>query len=353
MFPDHKSIGNKNYNNVKKNDRKYPPLLHHFEYLKNLGEVQATRVVATLVDGMGGHANCDNNIDVTCLPISMGYRSCYKRYMMALGYDVRTTAMGGFVVTADVKGKEVDPGAYVTFPAYLNLWKRDFKNLKVSRPAEDICKDCYVFANCHRHLAHHTTSTRRHDGDDVLRSDSSSSGDDDDADVANGVGRTMNVDLNLAEAASNGADEERELMLLQAAKHVKMARAQRALYHADATEGKDHAERRYTFVVDYGQNMELPVYNKEQPGITYYYSPLSIHNLGIVDHAHVYDDGRVMEHMHCHVYHEGVGKKGANNVALLIMKTLRGLNLLREDLVGGELNIVFITALAKTRTTQY
>jgi hypothetical protein len=28
----------------------------------NLGEVQATQVVATLVDGMGGHANRDNNI---------------------------------------------------------------------------------------------------------------------------------------------------------------------------------------------------------------------------------------------------------------------------------------------------
>ncbi len=57
--------------------------------------------------------------------------------------------------------------------------------------------------------------------------------DDDDDDVADlGVGRTMNVDLNLAEAASNGADEERELMLLQAAEHVKMARSQRALYQA-------------------------------------------------------------------------------------------------------------------------
>ncbi len=146
VFPDHKSIGKKNYNNVEQNERKYPPLLHHFKYLKNLGEVRATRVVATLVDGMGGHANRDNNIDVTYLPISMGYRSCYKRYMKALGYDVRTTAMGGFVVTADDEEKEVDPGAYVTFPTYLNLWKRDFKNLKISRPAEDICKDCYVFA---------------------------------------------------------------------------------------------------------------------------------------------------------------------------------------------------------------
>jgi hypothetical protein len=45
--------------------------------------------------------------------------------------------------------------------------------------------------------------------------------------------------------------------------------------------------------------------------------------------------------MYCHVYHEGVGKKGANNVASLIVKTLRQLNLLQEDLAGGELNIVF------------
>ena len=136
-------------------------------------------------------------------------------------------------------------------------------------------------------------------------------------------------------------------MLMQAA---EIARTQRAFYQAkvadavadaDATAGRDHAERWYTFVVNYGQNMELPVYNNEQPGIMYYYSPMSIYNLGIVDHAHRYNDGWVSEHLHCHVYHEGVGKKGANNVVLLIMKTLRELQLLRKDSVGGELNIIF------------
>ena len=103
VLPDHKSIGKKNYNNVEKNEHKYQPLLHHFEYLKNLGEVRATRVVATLVDGMGGHANRDNNIDVTYLPILMGYRSCYKRYMKALGYNVRTV---GDSVSKLVRGFE-------------------------------------------------------------------------------------------------------------------------------------------------------------------------------------------------------------------------------------------------------
>jgi hypothetical protein len=347
VLPNHKSTGKVNYHAVEKNECKYRPLKDHFEYLQNLGEVRATRVVTTLVDGMGGHVNRDDNIDVTYLPISMGYRSCYKRYMKALGYDIRTTGTGGLVVTAE-EGKEANPGEYVSFPTYYNMWKRDFKNLKVSRPAEDICKDCYVFANRHRHLAHH--SARQRVGEDVSDSDDDSSRDDssrddNDAEVAE---RRTTVDLSSADAASNEEQEERELMLMQAAKHVEMARAQRALYQAkvadaiaDATAGKDHAERRYTFVVDYGQNMELPVYNNEQPGITYYYSPLSVYNLGIVDHAHRYNDGQVSEHLHCHVYHEGVGKKGANNVASLIMKTLRELQLLREDSVGGELNIIF------------
>ena len=61
----------------------------------------------------------------------------------------------------------------------------------------------------------------------------------------------------------------------------------------------------------------------------------------MVNHAHTYEDGTVREHMYAHVYHEGVGKKGASNVASLIVKTLRALNLLSADAVGGELNIVF------------
>jgi hypothetical protein len=182
--------------------------------------------------------------------------------------------------------------------------------------------------NCHRHLANH--ATRQAIGDD----DSDDNNDDDsDADDCGDLAKNM---------------EERELMLIQAVEHVKMAREQRMLYQqkvADAVEdakvGRPHGERRYTFVLDYGQNMELPMFNKEQPGVTYYYSPLSIYNLGMVNHAHVYDDGRVTEHLHVHVYHEGIGKKGANNVSSLIMKTLSDLNLLRDEEVGGELNIIF------------
>ncbi len=38
-MPAHKSIGKKNYNAIEKNDQKYDPMMRHFKYLKNLGEV--------------------------------------------------------------------------------------------------------------------------------------------------------------------------------------------------------------------------------------------------------------------------------------------------------------------------
>jgi len=117
----------------------------------------------------------------------------------------------------------------------------------------------------------------------------------------------VDVNLNAPEASWRKRDEERELMLLEAAIHIKMARAQRALYSAKvaqavqgATAMKDHLEKVYTFVVDYGQNMEPPSYNSEQPGTTYYFSPLTVFNLGVVNHAHTYNDGCVSEHMHAH-----------------------------------------------------
>ena len=87
--------------------------------------------------------------------------------------------------------------------------------------------------------------------------------------------------------------------------------------------------------------MEIPVFKIQQPGVSYYYSPLSIYNLGMVDQAHNNGNGELKDHLFCHVYHEGVGAKGANNVCSLIIKTLRLLGIMKEDDMGRELNIVF------------
>ena len=217
----------------------------------------------------------------------------------------------------------------------------------------------HAFTNRHRYLANCSyggcndggNKEGEHNNDDL-----STIGSNDSKDITNLGCGLESMDLNPPESASTREDKEMELMLLEAAAHIKMARAQRALYQAkvelavrDATANKDQLRRVYTFVVDYGQNMELPISNKEQPGCTYYFSPLSVFNLGVVNHARAYNDGCVSEHLHCHVYHKGVGKKGANNVASLIIKTLRQLNILRDDSVGSELNVILDNCLGQNK----
>jgi hypothetical protein len=142
--------------------------------------------------------------------------------------------------------------------------------------------------------------------------------------------------------------ESRERMIIRASEHVRMAQVQRLLYvlfvhkaRADRLANKPHSESSYTFVVDYGQNMALPAFHKEQPGCAYYYSPLNIYNGGVVDQAFLDENGQITNLLYAHVYHEGEGKKGANNVVSLVYKTLLLKNLLRAGDPGKELNIIY------------
>ena len=86
----------------------------------------------------------------------------------------------------------------------------------------------------------------------------------------------------------------------------------------------------------------MPCFGGNQPGDTYYFTPLSVYNLGVVNCAHLYEgEPDPKDCMHCHVYNEGVASKGANNVASLILKTLSDANIIQKNNKGGELNIVF------------
>ncbi len=167
--------------------------------------------------------------------------------------------------------------------------------MKVSRPVEDICNVCYTFAHRMKYFVDlQRRSVLGGNDDDDDDEDEEDNGDD----VDELVRMTGKIDINRPECAATKLAEEREQMMLEAAEHIQMARAQRTLYQekvnaAKMTVDSPHSERTYTFVVDYGQNMTLPVFTSEQPGCTYYYSPMTINNLRMVNHAHKYPDGRV------------------------------------------------------------
>ncbi len=96
----------------------------HFNYLLQLGEVQAAQAVATLVDGAVGHNNHEVVDDAVYLPISMGYFHCYICSMALLGYKVTCTPNGSIVIEGE-GGKEVKNDDFVSFTSYFSKWKTE------------------------------------------------------------------------------------------------------------------------------------------------------------------------------------------------------------------------------------
>jgi hypothetical protein len=133
----------------------------------------------------------------------------------------------------------VDSGDFVTFPTYYYKWKTSFPKLKVSKPIKDICAYCYAFVNRHKYLANRAMGRGDDGGDDneegndnIEKQQSVDATDADNGKEEGTADSSLKVDVNLnaPEASWRKSDEERELMLLETAWHIKMARAQRALY---------------------------------------------------------------------------------------------------------------------------
>jgi hypothetical protein len=355
--------------------------------IESFAEVRATKTIRT-VSGLEAQGDDDG---VVHLPQYFSLRNLYGRYLDELGYEMKQFGNGSYkVLWREVVGETKKP--YVQLTTFYNVWKQYFPHIKVSNRVEDICVLCYQFMHRHKFMKGNGSCDSNADNslfqceeceDDGGNNDGESSrgdsgdGDGEDPNESPSLTQNEHDDKSIAEEepTANTAvqttpqseidDEDlidslegvesldRENMILRAARHVKMAQAQRLLYVMLVHKARQHVRlklpfnsRSFTFVVDYGQNMELPVFNQEQPGCSYYYSPLGVYNLGMVDQAYAGPDDDEYEnprdHMHLHVYHEGVGKKGANNVASLIMKTLALKNLLKPGgETGGELNIIF------------
>lgn len=136
--------------------------------------------------------------------------------------------------------------------------------------------------------------------------------------------------------------DEYEKEIAKANLHIKHAKFQRELMRQkiiqareDRRKGVPRSNRVFTFILDYAQNLGLPHYGAEQPGATYYFSPLGVYEFGIVDASGERD------HLHAYVYPEGTGNKGGNNVASMLMAELRRQGLLdKSEGPSGELNLV-------------
>jgi hypothetical protein len=199
------------------------------------------------------------------------------------------------------KGEALQVCSWATFRRF---WNREFPNLLIPRPSEDICGLCYTFAQGHKYRSHAAAQPIDSDNDEPSIDDDSTA-------------KTL---------------DERENLLLEAAQHVREAQAMRKFAQEKTAQAKDDAEQKRprsestkTLFADYSQGAELPYFGSEQPGETYYYSPLTVNIFGIVDTSAVED------HLHAYVYDESEGKKGGRNVCSLLLKHLDDKGLLDPE----------------------
>ena len=80
-----------------------------------------------------------------------------------------------------------------------------------------------------------------------------------------------------------------------------------------------------------GQNLSLPNLEGEQPGNTYYFSPLTAYLFGVVDNAT--DDGD--DRMRCYTWLEGEADRGANNICSCLLKDFKSRGFLDQENYGS------------------
>ena len=95
------------------------------------------------------------------------------------------------------------------------------------------------------------------------------------------------------------------------------------------------SDKIFCLVGDYCQNMGIPNLGEEQSRETYYYSPKSVYCFGM---ANV---GIEKPTLYTYIYPEEVGKKGGNNVALLVMKHIFENNIAQQNVTAKELTLIF------------
>lgn len=216
-----------------------------------------------------------------------------------------------------------------TWSSFYHIWNKEFPLLRVKPPSIDTCMDCHVFKN----IENFKLNTKR----------------------PSVVDRESDSD-------SHDEELENEAFILRASEHVTAARAQKefakkkielARLDQSITPGLSR-KKIITLVMDYCMNLDIPHVGNEQPGDTYYFSPIWLYCLVIVNVG--------IQRLFYFVYDESQGGKGGNNTASILLYyvkhyiidpnfiidtnllPMKELNLIMDNFLGQNKNRMIIRA---------
>ena len=286
----------------------------YFAQLATEGTPFATRIIRE----ESGLTTRDDNPDDVALPPYMTMHKCYGMWCWERGWKLKKTSRAKTIYGNHVHREHDDDsevplwptGSEVkdiaSWPHFLTYWKTKFPNIKIRKKGADTCTDCLIMTNEFR--------MARRNRQVIDREPQDEDGEDDPDEVADELEREI--------AIAGPA-------LIKAKNHVKRYQVQKkeakraiTLARSDITNFVRHLPslyRRHVLTIDMGQNLSLPNFEGEQPGDTFYLSPLTIYLFGVVDNAT--EDG--IDRMNAYVWPEYEGDRGANNICSCLLKDFK------------------------------
>jgi hypothetical protein len=346
-------------------------------FLTNLAQTYAEPYATRFVRSVTSVGLLNSEVDCIELPSNFKKRQLYKQWCFNMSYIVTADHTGNYGATRNFALRPHDdllwpegtePSPVSSWQSFRQAWKKRLPNLKICKACEGVCGECVRFRNAVAHAQ--DKRDKRNNRRITAVGHDLSSGDD------SNLSSASDISSALEEAAYEAglADWPEEYLFSKANDHVTQARSQRELVQlreeeAKASRNHSHSDCRYVLnvncikyvllvaglsffffvivfvwllflcysfclVADYCQNLSLPHFGSEQPGDTYYYSPLFIYVFGAADVSS--DKPKLISYG----YHEGQGSKGGNNVASLLMKVIKDLGWLIPGECGGRLSIV-------------
>ena len=319
----------------------YVSLTTFFEALEKEGSPFATRIIREET----GTTMRDDDPNEVCLPPHITKHKCYARWCWERGWKVfkvsRTLTLYDKVQNFSLHENDdasavplwpsgSTPERVVTWPTFLDFWKENFPHIKLRKKGADTCTDCLVLVNEFRMRL--GASARNENEDDSSQEEGAGGGvnggdGDDDGGNGDGGGGGGGSD-------GGGGDEDMlvrqmnnaQLVLQKAKAHVKKYQVQRRhathvkdLAKLDITNHLPSLFRRRVLTIDMGQNLSVPNFEGEQPGDTYYLSPLTVYLFGVVE-AEFDSEKGLHDQMNAYLWPEYEGDRGANNICSCLKK---------------------------------
>ena len=115
-----------------------------FEEMKEMAAPRATRIVREEV-GIGLR---DEEIELLELPSSFTKRSLYYRFCHSRGWMIKLANARGKLNKTPIPGEAAKD--IPSWTSFWRLWKSEYPKLVVCKPREDVCGECYIYANSFR-----------------------------------------------------------------------------------------------------------------------------------------------------------------------------------------------------------